>query len=199
MKLLLFSDLHRDVGATRALVTRAPEVDVLVGAGDFAVTRRGIDDVIEVLRTIDTPTVLVPGNAESDQELRRACQGWSAARILHGESTEIDGVLFFGLGGGVPVTPFGDWSFDLSEAAAEELLSECPEGAVLVSHSPPHGHVDQSRGQHLGSRAVFEAIQRCRPPLVVCGHIHESQGQWSRVGETAILNAGPTGTLFELP
>ena len=50
MKLLAFSDLHRDQDATRSLVERSAEADILVGAGDFAVMRHGIDDVIEILR-----------------------------------------------------------------------------------------------------------------------------------------------------
>ena len=48
---------------------------------------------------------------------RRA--GWDAATVLHGDSAEIDGIEFFGLGAGVPTTPW-DWSFDLSDDEAEE-------------------------------------------------------------------------------
>jgi Icc-related predicted phosphoesterase len=198
MRLLLFSDLHRDVDAAKALVDRAADADVLVGAGDFAVVRRGIGDVIDVLRAVSKPCVLVPGNGESDSELREACEGWPAAHVLHGSGTTLDGMPFFGLGAAVPVTPFGDWSFDLSEEAAEELLAPCPEGAVLVSHSPPHGHVDVSRGRHLGSRAVRRAIERVSPRLVVCGHIHDSWGERATLGSTLVVNAGPRGTSVEL-
>jgi len=39
------------------------------------------------------------------------------------------------------------------------MLAGCPEGCVLVVHSPPRGHVDTSSGgEHLGSAAVLEAI-----------------------------------------
>ena len=49
----------------------------------------------------------MPGNHGTDDALRAACPGWPAARVLHGEATEIDDVTLFGLGGGVPVTPVG--------------------------------------------------------------------------------------------
>lgn len=199
MRLLLFSDLHRDLDGAASVVARAPEVEVVVGAGDFAVQRRGLEEIIAILRPIETPTVLVPGNGESAEELEAACRGWDAARVLHGAGAEIDGVPFFGLGAGVPVTPFGDWSWDLTEDEARELLADCPEGAVLVSHSPPKGHVDvDGSGRHIGSVAVLGAVERTHPRLVVCGHVHASWGDRSRIGSTPVVNAGPDGTLWEL-
>ena len=199
MQLLAFSDLHRDREAARSLVKRAAAADVLVGAGDFAVMRNGLDDVIEILREVDKPVVLVPGNGESDAELREACAGWPSAHVLHGEVVTLEGIPFYGIGGGIPVTPFGEWSFDLSDDEAAEMLAECPEGGVLVSHSPPHGHVDEAGGRQLGSYAVLETIERVSPRLVVCGHIHGCWGQRSTIGETLVLNAGPDGQLLELP
>src|SRR5687767_14349025 len=106
VKLLLFSDLHCDADAARRIVDRAGEADVLVGAGDFANARSGIQTCIDVLRQCDRPAVLVPGNNESVEELVEACRDWPRAQVLHGTSTEIGGVTFFGIGGGVPVTPF---------------------------------------------------------------------------------------------
>ena len=199
MKLFVFSDLHRDRDAARSLVERSGEADVLVGAGDFAVMRQGIDDVIEILREVDKPTVLVPGNGESDVELREACAGWASAHVLHGEVVTLDSIPFYGIGGGIPVTPFGEWSFDLTEDEADAMLAGCPRGGVLVSHSPPHGHVDEVGGRHLGSHAVLDTIERVSPRLVVCGHIHGCWGQRSTVGQTLVLNAGPEGQLLELP
>ncbi len=198
MRLLVFSDLHRDRDAARSLVERAAEADILIGAGDFAVMRQGIDDVIEILREVDKPVVLVPGNGESDIELRKACVGWPSAHVLHGESVTLEGIPFYGIGGGIPVTPFGEWSFDLTDHEAEVMLAECPNGGVLVSHSPPHGHVDEAGGRQLGSHAVLETIERVSPRLVVCGHIHGCWGQHSTIGPTLVLNAGPEGQLLEL-
>ncbi len=199
MRLLVFSDLHRDRDAARSLVERAAEADVLIGAGDFAVMRHGIDDVIEILREVDKPVVLVPGNGESDVELREACAGWPSAHVLHGEVATFAGVPFYGIGGGIPVTPFGEWSFDFTDDEAEVMLAGCPKDGVLVSHSPPHGHVDEAGGRHLGSYAVLETIERVSPRLVVCGHIHACWGHRSRIGPTLVLNAGPEGQVLELP
>ena len=199
MKLLLFSDLHCDAQAAQRLVDQAREVDVVVGAGDFATCRRGIEQTLDVLQAIDRPAVLVAGNAESDEELRQACQTWPSACVLHGSGTTINGIPFFGLGGAVPVTPFGSWSFDLTEDQARQMLLACPAHAVLVTHAPPHGAVDMStRGVSLGSVAIRETIERTQPLLVVCGHIHDSAGQTEHIQQTPVVNVGPRGLVWDL-
>jgi hypothetical protein len=80
------------------------------------------------LREAGKPPVLVAGNNESTEELMEACQDWREAHVLHGSAVTLGGVVFFGLGGGVPVTPFGAWSYDLTEEQAARLLVSCPEG-----------------------------------------------------------------------
>jgi uncharacterized protein len=197
MKLLVFSDLHRDHRRAERLVELAREADVVVGAGDYATMRHGLEGTIEILSAIEAPAVLVPGNAESDVELWQACRSWPTAHVLHGQAEEIAGIAFFGLGGGVPPTPF-PWSFDLSEDEAAAKLESCPEGAVLVVHSPPRGYLDEAHGRHLGSRAVLEAIERKRPIVAACGHIHQCWGREAGIGTTPVVNAGPDGRFFDV-
>ena len=193
MRLLAFSDLHRDVERARSLVERSADVDVVIGAGDFASVHRGLESTIDELAEIRTPTLVVPGNNETDDALRSACEDWPAATVLHGDGVELDGQLFFGLGAGVPVTPW-DWSFDLTEEEAEEKLADCPEAAFLVLHSPPKGHLDDD----LGSEAILRTIERTRPPVAVCGHVHQCWGGESAIGDTRVLNLGPDGVVIEI-
>lgn len=199
MNLLLFSDLHCDSLAAKNIAERASNVDVLVGAGDFANARRGIEVCLNILSHVQKPTILVPGNNESYDELVAATKNWKQARVLHGSCALIDGVAFFGIGGGVPVTPFGPWSFDLTEDAAIKLLASCPAECVLVSHSPPKGAVDvSSSGKSLGSTAVRTSVLDKKPKLVVCGHIHHSAGQQANLGSSTVINAGPGGMEYDI-
>jgi uncharacterized protein len=198
MKLLAFSDLHRDLGQAARLVEMSAEADVVIGAGDFASVHEGLEETIGALAAIEKPTVLVPGNNETEDALREAASQWGAATVLHGAGTTIEGVEFYGLGAGVPVTPW-DWSFDLDDDAASAKLVGCPAGAVLVLHSPPQGHCDANGGgDHFGSPALLAAIEEKAPRVAVCGHIHESWGCESQVGETPIHNLGPKGTWLEI-
>jgi uncharacterized protein len=198
VKLLAFSDLHRDLGQAGALVEMSAAADVVIGAGDLASVHEGLEETIAALARIETPTLLVPGNNETEKALREAALGWTAATVLHGEGAKIDGVEFFGLGGGVPVTPW-DWSFDLDEQTAAEMLMACPPEAVLVLHSPPRGCCDTNgAGMHLGSEALLGAIEQKSPRLALCGHIHESWGCQGQIGSTAVRNLGPAGVLVDL-
>jgi Icc-related predicted phosphoesterase len=197
VRLLAFSDLHRDRQAAERLVQTAEDVDVVVGAGDFATMHQGLESTIEALSAIAVPAVLVPGNAETDVELWQACAAWPSAIVLHGQAKEVAGAQFFGLGGGVPPTPF-PWSFDLSEDEAAAKLESCPEGAILVVHSPPKGYLDEAGGRHLGSEAVLAAIERKRPRLALCGHIHQCWGREATIGTTPVVNVGPEGRVFDI-
>lgn len=202
MKLLAFSDLHTDLDGAASLVEAAAstDVDVVIGAGDFASQHEELEPTIEALAAIERPTLLVPGNNETTEALSAAvaAAGWEAAEVLHGSEAEHDGIRFFGLGAGIPITPW-DWSFDLDEVAAGRILAGMPEGCVLIVHSPPQGHVDEdSSGKHLGSEAIAAAIAAHTPQLAVCGHIHDSWGRRSTLGDCEIVNLGPAGTLLEV-
>jgi uncharacterized protein len=193
MKLLAFSDVHCDLGAVESLVEQARDVDAVAGVGDFASVHEGLEQTVRPLRDLSVPLLLVPGNNETVDALLAATAGWDGTTVLHGEGAAIDGVSFFGIGAGVPTTPW-DWSFDLTEEEAEGMLAGMPEGAVLLSHSPPKGHVDKG----LGSTAVLRAAQEKGARAVLCGHIHEQWGGESRIGGTLVRNLGPNGFVLEL-
>jgi uncharacterized protein len=197
VKLLAFSDLHRDLGQAARLVEMSAGADIVIGAGDFASVHEGLAETIDALAAIETPTVLVPGNNETEEALREAAADWAAATVLHGGGATIEGAEFYGLGAGIPTTPW-EWSFDLDDATATEMLAACPEEALLVLHSPPQGHCDANGGgDHFGSEALLRAIEEKRPRLAVCGHIHESWGCESRIGDTPVHNLGPSGVWLE--
>ncbi len=199
MKLLCFSDIHNNARAIDSLVERSAHVDIVIGAGDFCLTHEGLENTIAQLSAINKPAVFVAGNSETGEELAAACQPWPHFHVLHGNATTIDGVTFYGVGGGIPVTPFGSWSWDFTEQQARALLENCPPHAVLVTHSPPKGCLDiTSRGLSVGSEVIREVICAKQPQLEVCGHIHESSGQLSWINSTPVINAGPTGLEYDL-
>jgi len=169
-----------------------------------------------LVQTAEEADVVVgAGDAETDVELWQARAGEGDRRAR-----------FFGLGGGVPALGAGGiqfpWSFDLSEEEAAAELESSRESATLVVHSPPEGHADGVHGRHLGSEAVLAAIERKRPALAVCGHVHQRWGRhvhqrrgrrvhqrwgrhvhqrWGReatIGTTPVVNAGPAGRLFDI-
>ncbi|MEQ1612992.1 MAG: metallophosphoesterase family protein, partial [Hyphomicrobiaceae bacterium] len=142
MKLLAFSDLHRDAAVARTMVDAARQADVVIAAGDFATMGKGLSDTLDVLRAISVPTILVAGNHDSLDDLRAACANWLHAHVLHGEGASLGGIEFFGMGFEVSTVDRGPWNSQTSEAEATKALSPCPAGAILVTHAPAHGVAD---------------------------------------------------------
>jgi Icc-related predicted phosphoesterase len=197
MKILAFSDLHHSRRRAADLVAASAQADLVIGAGDFCNMRQDISGAMALLEGITAPMVVVPGNAESADELASAAH--AGTTVLHGLGTKINGLNLFGLGYGIPPTPFGDWSCDMTEARAAELLALCVEADILILHSPPKGVADvTSMGHSVGSTAILEAIERIQPKLALCGHIHDSWGKTGQIGRTKLVNLGPTPNWFEL-
>ncbi|HDR29590.1 metallophosphoesterase family protein [Rhodovulum sp.] len=197
MKILAFSDLHISEDAAAALVAASSGADLVIGAGDFCNRREGLDQAMAMIEGIAVPFVMVPGNCESADELHAAAP--AGAHVLHGEGVEVGGLRLFGLGYGVPVTPFGDWSCDLTEEAAAGLLAPCEAADVMVFHSPPKGIADVTGGWFsVGSTAIRDAIARVQPQLAVCGHIHDCWGREGMIGATRVVNLGPGVNWFEI-
>ncbi|KAJ0419081.1 Metallo-dependent phosphatase-like protein [Aspergillus carlsbadensis] len=71
----------------------------------------------------------------------------------------------------------GNWAFLYESGEAEKLWRQIPlDTDIVVTHMPPHGHCDKISGSPMGCRALRRNLNRVRPLLAVCGHIHESRG-----------------------
>jgi hypothetical protein len=65
---------------------------------------------------------------------------------------------------------------------------------ILVSHSPPKGHLDQTRFlDHIGCTHFLAAIKRLRPRATIFGQVYESRGK-----ETRIWGHGRCTTLYNV-
>ena len=83
---------------------------------------------------------------------------------------------------------FGDWAFMKTPAELAAEYARIPEGIdILMSHQPPYGYGDlvtdlSGDRVHVGSPELLAAIERVRPRLVVCGHIHAGHGRYEHQG-----------------
>lgn len=199
MKVLAFSDLHRDKDAAYALLAASTDANVVVGAGDFATKHIGATDTLDILEQCRVPVILTHGNHDDPDEVQRICAQHPNLHYLHGAAMTVNGVSFFGLGGEIPSRNSFSWNAAETEEQAAKMLEKCPPNAVLVTHTPPHGIADlQKNGDHEGSDAILEATMTAEPKILFCGHIHHAWGSSGQIGETAVHNLGPTINWFEL-
>ncbi len=196
MKVLAYSDLHLDLDAADAILDRAANADLVLGAGDFAQRHMGLGAFMKRLEPIAAKSVLVPGNNESLEALRSV----TSAEVLHGQATARDGLVIVGLGGGIPPLPKMPWgSWDMTEEEAEAALAPFESCDILICHSPPRGVGDHLAGTgHIGSVSLRVAIERMKPKIAVFGHVHDDWGAEARIGDTICRNLGPGGWEIEL-
>lgn len=98
---------------------------------------------------------------------------------------------------------FDDWAFMKPRAELADVYAAIPEGVdILVSHEPPAGFGDCCRlpsgaVAHVGSRELLAAIERVKPRLVICGHLHGGHGRFEFDGAT-IYNVSVVDEDYEL-
>lgn len=173
-----------------------PKGDILIHAGDL--TNNGqpseLKQALTWLREARYDVkIVVAGNhdlsldeqyanqRDEATELRRALREDGGIVYLEHESVTVNlkgrEISIFG-------SPFSiaagekQWAFQYPASQAESLWSAIPsDTAILITHTPPIGHLDASehwiRG---GCPALLGALLRTKPLLHVCGHCHEGRG-----------------------
>lgn len=198
MKLLVLSDFHgyRSIIMELCEIIDSANIDFLVICGDL--TNFGnlqlAEEILRELVMLGTPVLFVPGNC--DPRGLAKTEVVNDAVNLHGRHKKINDLTFIGVGGGI-YSPFNT-PFELSEEALRETIDraykdlDVEERFILVSHTPPmNTKVDiTTSGIHVGSKTLREFVEKTRPVLMVCGHIHEARGM-DELGGTLIVNPGP--------
>jgi Icc-related predicted phosphoesterase len=193
MKLLCITDIHGEVRRFEKILAHEPKADLLVIGGDF--TNFGKPPEVEHLLNLaqaHTPQVLaVAGNCDSADIDRLLIERGVS---LHTRGVRIDDIGFFGLSA---MPPWRDDMYEFPEEELDRFLAagfaqvEGSSRFIMVPHCPPrNSEVDRSGGANLGSTAVRSWVDKVKPILVVCGHIHEARGK-AKIGNTVVVNCGP--------
>lgn len=191
MKLLALSDLHAEEEVIDRLRSRASKTsyDAVLFCGDLTV--RGPVSYAEEVVSIFPKSFAVHGNMDTPDVIGRLNQ---LGVSVHGSKVPLGEWNLVGLGGSNP-TPFHTPT-EMSEEQIEATLSHAgvDNFSIVLSHPPPYGVFDQVGPLHVGSRAVRKIVDEKKPLLLICGHIHEYEGQ-QVVGETLVVKLGPAERL----
>lgn len=185
MKIACISDTHNQY---HVLDNILPDADMIIHAGDLV--RHGtvaeIQDFIDWYSKLNYKyKIFVGGNHDGALETLRE-QIHIPNNLIYLENTmvEIERIKIWGS----PVSPpYRSFGFMWDEKKREELYASVPNCDILINHSPPHGTLDFiEEGRHVGCKYLASAINRVKPKLVICGHIHESYGTINKDGITYI-------------
>src|SRR3989344_386691 len=195
MKLLAFADVHGSLHAIRKIQEKAKKEkpDILICAGDISIFETNIDLLLSGLNKIGVPVIMIPGNHEGVESLRKACSLFKNMIFLHNRLHEIGSMLFFGYGGGG--FALTDKGFENAVKSHKAKMKKAG-SIVLVTHQPPYGNrLDRIAGQSCGNKSYTKFIRDFKPKLAVSGHLHENFRKKDNLGKTRLLNPGPDGTI----
>jgi Icc-related predicted phosphoesterase len=195
MRIAYVVDVHDRFDAVPAALEKIGAVDVLLVGGDITTfgTPEDAERAIELWRPLAPRLLAVAGNMDSPAiDERLVALGVS----LDGRGVSLGDVGIAGVSA-APLSPLHtphELRDDELGRRAEEGLAEVKECGVrvLCPHAPPHGTAcDRLRsGEHVGSASLRAVVERERPDVVLCGHIHESRAV-DRIGPTQVANPGP--------
>ena len=177
-KALCVSDAHAEEQALeflkKFLEREKPEL-VLV-SGDL--THNGpidyAENFLDTIRASNADFFTVHGNMDP---LRVKLFLDAKGNNIHARRVDWRGFTFAGFGGSPP-TPHGTL-IEYSEADIYEQLAPLVDAkTIVVTHFPPHGILDETRDlKHVGSLSLRKIIEEKKPRAVICGHIHEREGE----------------------
>ncbi len=206
MRILLVSDLHYSLPQLDWLVRVAPTFDLVVVAGDLLdiSSAVAIDAqvvvMLQYLRLLQAagPLAVSSGNHDLTGPDARGeqCALWlqearAAGVPSDGDSLRIDDTL-------VTICPWWDGPAgrDALEAQLAADAAQRPARWIWVYHWPPLGSPTCWTGRrHYGDTELGAWIERFKPDLVLCGHVHQppfkTDGAWAdRIGDTWVFNPG---------
>lgn len=200
MRILASSDIHGDARAAEKLAKQAEEenVDLVVLCGDLTYAESSTDGIVGPFVKRGKKVLLIPGNHETVATADFLAEVYGATN-LHGYSVMYRGVGLFGCGGAnIGLHQLGEGEImDLLEKGYDRIREA--KKKIMVTHVHPTGSLSERfSGFFPGSEGVRKAIEKFRPDILLCGHVHEAEGIEEVIGKTKIFNVGKKGKIIEI-
>lgn len=191
-KITMISDTHTKHG----LITRdLPGGDILMHSGDIA--SRGylyeIENFLEWFNSLNNykHKIFIAGNhdwgfADEPTKVGELLKKYPSITYLQDDYTIVEDnekapIKIYGS----PWQPwFHNWAFNAHRGEdIKQHWDKIPSDIdVLITHGPAYGYLDRVnyRGPNLGCEELTKAIDRIKPKIHLCGHIHSGNGYESK-------------------
>ena len=176
MKILAVADIHGSQYRLNLVLKNierySPELLILCGD----ITQFGPKEVAKnFLDQIPIDTLAVTGNIDTP-DVKKGIDESKATRVELKKIVKKD-ISFIGSSG----VNSDDYNFLIKNEMIDSKT-------VLITHVPPFKMQDKIfLGNHGGSKELKEIIEKFKPRLVLCGHIHEDPG-FTKNKDTVVVN-----------
>lgn len=200
LKILAAGDIHGDTGLAKKLAERAKKekVDLVVLCGDLTYGERSTENIIGPFKKLHEKVLLVPGNHETIATADFLAELYGVKNI-HGYSVKYGDVGLFGAGGA---------NIGLFKMEEKEIYDVLKKGfdkikylkkKIMVTHVHPSGTIIEKFSNIFpGSDGVKKAVNKFKPDLLLCSHVHEAEGIEEKIGKTKVINVGRKGKIIEI-
>jgi len=202
MKILAASDFHGDARLAEKLAQRAQDekVDLVALAGDLSHAGSEPVGLIGPFVKRGIKVVMIPGNHDHQHDHDMLCEIYDT-KNLHGYGMKIGDVGIFGCGAATNVGPVNTITeeelFEMLEKAHKEMGSV--KKKIMLTHMHPSSSIMEKFSKFVPpSTGVKKAIDKFKPDIVICGHVHEAEGIEDKIGNTKIINVGKKGWVFDI-
>ena len=179
MRFVIISDTH---GQHQNLIL--PKGDVLIHAGD--VSQRGEEsEILDFLNWFSDCDfkykIFIAGNHDFffQKTPKYILEEIIPENVIYlcNSGVEVENIKIWGS----PITPnFFDLAFnsDRGESISKHWEMIPSDTDILITHGPVFGKLDKtSRGENVGCEDLLNTIDKIKPKIHICGHIHEAYGQ----------------------
>ncbi len=200
LKILAAGDIHGDVDLAKKLAERAKKehVDLVVLCGDITYGDQSTENLIGPFKKLHEKVLIIPGNHEPVATTDFLAELYSVKNI-HGYSVRYKDVGIFGAGSA------NIGLFQLNEKELYDLLKKgfdrikYLKKKIMVTHVHPSGtKMEKFTKFFPGSTGVKRAIEKLKPDLILCSHVHEAEGIEEKIGGTKVINVGRRGKIIEI-
>lgn len=200
LRILAAGDIHGDTSLAKKLAEMAEKekVDLVVLCGDLTMGEVSTENLIGPFVKRKEKVILIPGNHETIATADFLSELYGV-RNLHGYSVKYRDVGIFGAGGA------NIGLFQLNEKEIYELLKKgfdkirYLKKKIMVTHvHPKGGKIEKFTKFFPGSEGVKKAVDKFKPDILLCSHVHEAEGIEEKVGKTRVINVGKKGKIIEI-
>lgn len=200
MRILAAGDLHGDKDTVNKLAEKAEKenVDLVVLCGDLTFHDSSTEGLIGPFLKKHKKVILIPGNHETVATADFLAELYGVTN-LHGYSIEYKDIGLFGCGGaniGVFQLPEDDIYKLLKKGHGKikELKKK-----IMVTHIHPKSSMMEKFSKLVpASEGVRKAIDRFKPDILFCSHVHEAEGLEEKIGRTKVYNVGSKGRIIDI-
>ena len=201
IKVLAAGDIHGDMHLAQMLANKADKenVDLVILCGDLTFHEQSTDHIIGPFVKKHKKVLIIPGNHETVATTDFLAELYGVKNI-HGYSVKYEDVGIFGCGGANigPMSIIGDKEiFDLLKQGHDRI--KYLQKKILVSHVHPTETKMEKLSEFVpGSPGLKKAVEKFKPDIVLCSHVHEAEGIEEKIGKSKIFNVGRHGKIFQI-